>query len=107
MIRGHSLRWHLGIFSLLIIAPVLLLGVILSTLYVRREKALIEDNAGKVVQNAANIVDEELDRYVVAVQTLATLPRAGNDLQALYKQGLRMGELLHSPGLQVRDPNGR
>jgi two-component sensor histidine kinase len=86
-VRSHSLSWHFWVLSLLVIAPITLVGLAISAVYVSREKNLIEARATAVAQDAANLIDNELQQYVVAAETLAASDSlARGDLEATYRQ---------------------
>ena len=70
--RTVSLRRHLFHLGLLIVCPLLVVGFVLSALYVREEQKSLHNEAISTVHDAATTIDHELRRDLLALQIIST-----------------------------------
>ena len=69
--RTLSLRRRLFILGLLIVCPLLVVGLIISVLYVLGEQKNLRNEAIATVRDAATTLDHELRRDLLALQIIS------------------------------------
>jgi two-component sensor histidine kinase len=88
-VRPRRIRTYLVLFALALVLPLLLVSVIALNRMAAIEEAQIEGRVPQLARNLAVGVDQELDRAVVTLETLATSSelRRG-DLRAFHQQAI-------------------
>jgi two-component sensor histidine kinase len=74
--RSLSIRLHLAIYGALIVLPLLVAGLLVAKLYVDQRRETLTAEAHDIVADASAAIDQELNRYKLALQVLAS----SNDL---------------------------
>jgi len=70
--RSLSIRLHLAIFGALIVLPLLAAGLLIAKLYVDQAREALTIRAHDIVDDATSAIDQELNRYRLALQVLAS-----------------------------------
>ena len=70
--RSLSIRLHLAIFGALIVLPLLAAGLLIAKLYVDQAREALTIRAYDIVDDATAAIDQELNRYRLALQVLAS-----------------------------------
>jgi two-component sensor histidine kinase len=70
--RSLSIRLHLAIYGALIALPLLAAGLLIAKLYVDQARDTLKIQAHDVVAGATAAIDQELNRYRLALQVLAS-----------------------------------
>src|SRR5690348_3923596 len=107
---GHSLaiRWHLAIFGILAVVPILLVGLFISFLYIDNERARAERTAQNLVQTVTAAIDAELERYRLALWTLSTSRTlADGDYAAFYDRATKLAAELPGSVIALRRLDGK
>ncbi len=100
MRRSLAIRWHLAIFGVLIVLPVLLVGLFLSVRYIDSERARAQRIAQDLVQTVTAAIDAELERYRLALWVLSTSHTlADGDVAGFYDRAKKLAEEL--PGVVI------
>lgn len=88
-VRPQRIRTYLGLFALALVLPLLLVAFIGLNRMAAIEQAQIERRVMQVAQNLRFVVDRELDRSLITLETLATSSelRTG-DLDAFHRQAV-------------------
>lgn len=107
-VRALPLRWHLSLFGFLIILPLLLIGVLLAFLYVQAEQQRYHDEAFAIVRDASRSIDQELDRYGVALRVLSqSAVLAQGDFERFYSLAQQLTAILPDTAIALRRPDGQ
>ena len=70
--RSLSIRLHLAIYGALIVLPLLAAGLLIAKLYVDQAREALTIHAHDIVADATAAIDQELNRYRLALQVLAS-----------------------------------
>jgi two-component sensor histidine kinase len=70
--RSLSIRLHLAIYGALIVLPLLAAGLLVVKLYVDQARDTLTAQAHDIVADATAAIDQELNRYKLALQVLAS-----------------------------------
>lgn len=68
--RSLSIRLHLAIYGALIVLPLLAAGLLIAKFYVDQARQALVAQASQIVTDATSAVDQELERYKLALQVL-------------------------------------
>jgi two-component sensor histidine kinase len=105
--RTLSLRRHLFNLGLLIVCPLLLVGVVLSVLYVLEEQESLRNEALSTVQDATATIDHELRRDLLALQIISTSVDLSNgNLDRVYQEAKQLIGTMPGSILALRRQNG-
>jgi two-component sensor histidine kinase len=87
--KPHRVRTYLALFALALILPLLSVAVFALNRMAETERSEIERRVLQVASNLAVIIDQELDRALVTLETLATSSelRSG-DLRGFHQQAI-------------------
>ena len=61
--RSYPIKLHFAVYGGLIVCPLLIVGMLLSNLYVSKERQTLEAGARAIVRDATAAIDRELDRF--------------------------------------------
>ena len=88
--RAHRIRTYLILFALALVLPLLVMSVIGLDHMAGIEKSKIEARVPQIAKNLVVAIDQELDRALVTLETLATSSelRQG-DLRGFHEQAVR------------------
>jgi len=104
----RALHWRLAIYGLLIITPLLLAGILTSASYVQNAKNTLRSQADRLDADTTNLVDKELERYVIALQVLSLSTNlAEKRFEALYLQAKDVSRTLGEAEIDLRDAEGQ
>ncbi|HEX5244074.1 MAG TPA: sensor histidine kinase [Tepidisphaeraceae bacterium] len=107
-LRALPLRWHLSLFGLLIVLPLVLIWVLLAFLYVQAEQQRYHDEAFAIVRDASRSIDQELDRYAVALRVLSqSAVLAQGDFERFYNLAQQLTSILPDTAIALRRPDGQ
>jgi two-component sensor histidine kinase len=107
-LRAFPLRWHLSVLGLLIILPLLFMGALVAFRYVQAEQQRYHDEAFAIVRDAAQSIDQELNRYVVALQILAqSTDLAQGDFEHFYNAAKQLSSILPDTAIVLRRTDGQ
>src|SRR6187200_763574 len=70
--RSLSIRLHLAIYGALIVLPLIVSGLLVVKLYVDQARDTLTAQAHDIVADATAAIDQELNRYKLALQVLAS-----------------------------------
>ena len=70
--RSLSIRLHLAIYGALIVLPLLAAGLLVVKLYVDQARDTLTAQAHDIVADATAAIDQELNRYKLALQVLGS-----------------------------------
>jgi two-component sensor histidine kinase len=105
--RTKSLRSHLIIFGLLIVAPLLIVGIAIAWLYVTREQRELEQEAARFAREATQSVDRELKSYASALDVLSNSTNIGEEnFQTLYNLALTVTKTIPNSAIAFRKVDG-
>jgi PAS domain S-box-containing protein len=105
--RAHSIRWHLAVYALALILPLLLL---LGWLYTRQaslERARNQLTLIAVAQELAHDFDLELRALIALLQSLATSPALANGDLASFHAHARAARPRDSVHMVLSEANGQ
>ncbi|HET7680843.1 MAG TPA: hypothetical protein VFK79_12015, partial [Xanthobacteraceae bacterium] len=68
--RSLSIRLHLAIYGALIVLPLLAAGLVIAKFYVDQAREAMTSQAIQTVTDATEAIDQELNRYKLALQVL-------------------------------------
>lgn len=71
-VRPHRIRTYLALFALALVLPLLVVSMVALDRTATIEKAQIETSVPRIARNLAVIIDRELDRALITLETLAT-----------------------------------
>ena len=105
--RTLSLRRRLFILGLLIVCPLLVVGLIISVLYVLREQKNLRNEAIATVRDAATTLDHELRRDLLALQIIsASVDSSDGNFERVYRQAKQLSDTVVGSVVSLRHENG-
>ena len=105
--RTLSLRRHLFYLGLLIICPLLVVGLVLSALYVLEEQRSLRNEVISTVRDAAATIDQELRRDLLALQIISTSVDLSNgNVDHVYREAKQLSDTLPGSIVSLRWENG-
>jgi two-component sensor histidine kinase len=105
--RTVSLRRHLFHLGLLIVCPLLVVGFVLSALYVREEQKSLHNEAISTVHDAATTIDHELRRDLLALQIISTsVDLTNSNFERVYRQAKQLSDTMPGSIVSLRRENG-
>lgn len=105
--RTLSLRRRLFILGLLIVCPLLVVGVIISVLYVLGEQKNLRNEAIATVRDAATTLDHELRRDLLALQIIsASVDSSDGNFERVYRQAKQLSDTVVGSVVSLRRENG-
>ena len=104
--RTSSLRRHLFILGLLIVGPLLVVGFVISALYVVGEQKSLRNEAIATVRDAATTIDHELRRDLLALQIISTsVDLTNGNFERVYRQAKQLSDTIPGSILSLRGAN--
>ena len=105
--RTLSLRRRLFILGLLIVCPLLVVGLIISVLYVLGEQKNLRNEAIATVRDAATTLDHELRRDLLALQIIsASVDLRDANFERVYRQAKQLSDTVVGSVVSLRRENG-
>jgi two-component sensor histidine kinase len=106
--KPRSIGWHLAVFASALTAPILLFSLVIGWLYVEQQARRFDDEAVRLVRDAAADLDSELSSFRATLDTLATSTslRAG-DLRRFYERVTSIPLAGGDGWIVVRNPDGQ
>jgi two-component sensor histidine kinase len=105
--RTFSLRRHLFNLGLLIVCPLLVVGLVISVLYVRGEQRSLRNEAISTVYDAATTIDHELRRLLLALQIISTsVDLTNGNFERVYRQAKQLSDTMPGSVVSLRRENG-
>ncbi len=107
-IRAISVRGHLGIFTAVLAAPILVFVGFLLWQIAANERTRLEDEAGDVARNVAVALDQEIAGLAASLDVLALSTNLqSGDFQAFYNQAKQFAERQEGIAPVLFDLSGR
>jgi two-component system, sensor histidine kinase len=104
--RTSSLRQHLFILGLLIVGPLLVVGFVISALYVVGEQKSLRNEALATVRDAATTIDHELRRDLLALQIISTsVDLTNGNFERVYRQAKQLSDTIPGSILSLHGAN--
>jgi two-component sensor histidine kinase len=105
--RSYPIRLHLAIYGMLIVCPLLVVGVLVSNLYVSKERRALQGGAHAIVRDATAAIDRELDRYQMALRVLSASENlVQGNLRRFYLQAKAFTETVPGSNVVLRHLDG-
>jgi len=105
--RTLSLRRRLFILGLLIVCPLLVVGLVISVLYVLGEQKNLRNEAIATVRDAATTLDHELRRDLLALQIIsAPVDLSDGNFERVYRQAKQLSDTVVGSVVSLRRENG-
>jgi two-component sensor histidine kinase len=105
--RSLSIRLHLAIYGALIVLPLLVAGLLIVKLYVDQARDALTSQAGRIVADATAAIDQELNRYKLALQVLASSDEiAEGKFEQLYQRAKALSGSLTDSSIMLRRAGG-
>ncbi len=88
-VRPHRIRTYLALFALALVLPLLVVSMVALDRMAAIEKAQIETRVRQIARNLTVIIDRELDRALITLETLATSSELRkSDLRGFHDQAV-------------------
>jgi two-component sensor histidine kinase len=101
--RSVSIRLHLAIYGALIVLPLLAAGLLIAKLYVDQTRESLTAQAHQIVSDATGAIDQELNRYRLALQVLsASNNLAEGKFEQLYLRAQALSESIADSAIALR-----
>jgi two-component sensor histidine kinase len=105
--RILSLRRHLFILGLLIVFPLLVVGFVISVLYVLGEQKNLRDEAISTVHDAATTIDHEVRRLLLALEIISRpVDLTSGNFERVYQQAKQLSDTIPGSVVSLRRVNG-
>jgi PAS domain S-box-containing protein len=105
--RSHSIQWHLALFGVCILVPVLIVSAIAAMHLASIERARYQHDALMLARNIANDIDRELGTTIAMAQTLALAPSLQRGDFAAFDAYAREIQKIRGNFIIVRDLAGQ
>jgi len=106
--RSYPIKLHFAIYGALIVCPLLIVGMLLSNLYVSKERRTLEAGARAIVREATAAIDRELDRYRTTLWVLSASDNlARGNLKQFYLQAKAFSDKVPDSSVALRRPDGQ
>jgi two-component sensor histidine kinase len=105
--RSFPIRWHLAIYGILIVCPLLIVGVLVAQRYTGMERDNLQRQAHALVREVTESIDQLIERHKAALHALSTAEnlRAGN-IPSFYARARQVAEALPGTTISLRNPDG-
>jgi hypothetical protein len=98
--RPRRLMWHLSVFGVLLVIPLVIVTGLISYFYVSQVQEAIDARGEQTVRDASRAVDREIENGILLVTVLSTSPSlAAGNFESFYGEAKRA--ISGRPGLQV------
>jgi PAS domain S-box-containing protein len=105
--RGRPIQWHLALFGMGILVPVLIIAGIVATRLADNERAQYQGDALDLARGVAVDIDRELDTAIAMAQALALAPSLQNADFAEFDAYARRIRNIRGNGVVFRDLAGQ
>ena len=105
--RSLSIRLHLAIYGALIVLPLLAAGLLVVKLYVDQARDTLTAQAHDIVADATAAIDQELNRYKLALQVLGSPDTlAEGKFEQFYSRAKTLSESIADSAIILRRTDG-
>jgi len=105
--RSLSIRLHLAIYGALIVLPLLAAGLLVAKFYVDQARDTLTAQAHDIVADATAAIDQELSRYNLALQVLASSDNlAEGKFEQFYLRAKALSGSITDSAIILRRPEG-
>ncbi len=105
--RGYPMRWHLVLFGVGVVIPMLAVAGIVAMQQASSENARSLNDATQIAQNVADDIDRELDTGIAVLQALSYSPALRNNDFAAFDGEIRETAKMREGDIVVRNLSGR
>jgi two-component sensor histidine kinase len=105
--RSFPIRWHLAVYGILIVCPLLIVGVLVAQRYAGVERDNLQRQAHTLVREVTESIDQSIERHKAALQALSTAEnlRTGN-ISSFYARARQVADALPGTTITLRNPDG-